>query len=287
MRFATISNGHGPTAVVLRGPEAVPVPVLGEGGGYRDIGELLAAGERGLADARHAAADGVAATGEVTFLRPVLRPHATLCVALNYRSHLRETGRAVPEAPIWFDKVVGSLANPDADVPLPTASVELDYEGELAVVIGRPCRGVDTSGAWDYVAGVTLLNDVSIRDLQRERQQVFLGKNLEHSTAVGPVLVTMDELGPFEELSFELRVNGELRQRGTASDLLFDVPTLIADLAAVMTLQPGDIIATGTPSGIAAGFDPPRWLRDGDVVELEAPRIGILRNRFVSSRVTG
>lgn len=276
MRLGTIDAGQGATAVVFRDGEAVPTP-------FRDVRELLEAGSAGMEAARQALATGTPLPSGGRWLRPILEPGATLCVGLNYRAYLAETGRELPDAPVWFDKLPRSLADPDADVPLSSLDTRIDYEGELAVVIGTTGRDIRAAEAWEAVAGVTLFNDVTARGLTKDRGQLFFGKNLEGASGMGPVIVTLDEEGPFEDLRFELQVNGESRQHGDPSDLAFDVPALIADISSLTTLYPGDVIATGTPSGLAMNFKPPRWLAPGDIVALSSPSIGVLRNRFVAA----
>jgi acylpyruvate hydrolase len=206
-------------------------------------------------------------------LRPVLEPGAVFCVGLNYRAHAAEIGREPPAHPVWFSKLARTLADPGADLPLAEATRALDYEAEVAVVMGSA----------DAVAGLTLLNDMSDRNLQRERVQVFAGKNLAASTPVGPMLVTPDEVGALDDLEIELSVNGERRQHGALSDLVFDIPALLADLSSFTTLEPGDIVATGTPAGVGMSLDPPRHLADGDVVTLSAGPLGTLTNRVTAA----
>jgi 2-keto-4-pentenoate hydratase/2-oxohepta-3-ene-1,7-dioic acid hydratase in catechol pathway len=280
VRLATIQSREERVAVVLREANAVTIR-RPDFTSYRDIRELLEAGSDGMVDARRALDDGIEVEAGWRFLRPVTDPGATWCVGRNYRAHSLEAGREPPPAPVWFGKFPATLTDPEADVVMPAVDEAIDYEGELAVVIGHPTSAISADEAWAAVAGVTLFNDVSARTLGRVRQNVFFGKNLQRSSALGPVLVTGDEIGDFGALTFELHVNGARRQLGHASDLLFDVPTLIADLASITTLLPGDVIATGTPAGVGMGFDPPRWLKPGDVVEVSCAPIGRLRNRFV------
>jgi acylpyruvate hydrolase len=276
MRLGTVDTGDRLTAVVFRDTEPIPVP-------FGDVRELLEAGEAGLNTARSALSDGAALRDGWRWRRPILEPGATLCVGLNYRSYLADTGREAPAAPVWFDKLARSLTDPDVDVALPALDGRIDYEGELAVVIGTTVRDIASSEAWAAVAGITLFNDVTARGLAKDRGQLFYAKNLERASGMGPVITTLDEIEDFESLRFELTVNGEHRQFGDPGDLAFDVSALIADLTALTTLHPGDVIATGTPAGLAMNFTPPRWLTDGDVVELSCPAIGVLRNRFVTA----
>jgi acylpyruvate hydrolase len=210
----------------------------------------------------------------------VLAPRAVFCVGLNYRTHILEMGRELPEHPTLFSKLARALTDPFADVELPAASERVDYEGELAAVIGRGGRDIPVEQAWDAVAGLTLLNDVTARDYQRRTLQWFAGKTFQASTPVGPALVTRDELRDLDDRELRVTVNGEERQRARIGDLVFDVPALVADLSRIVTLEPGDVIATGTPGGV--GEPAQRFLRDGDVVEVAVDGIGSIRNCFRS-----
>jgi len=278
MRLATIGTEAGPRAAVLRGDGAVLLE------DYADVGALLRDGEVGMEAARRAAAgDGDPRPfAEGDLLRPVLAPHAIVCVGLNYATHIREMGRELPTDPTLFAKLARTLTDPYADVELPPASDKVDYEAELAVVIGTGGRDIAAADAWSHVAGVTLLNDVTARDYQRRTLQWFAGKAFQRSTPVGPWIVTPDEAGDLGEQEIALRVNGEERQRASLGDLVFDVPALVADLSRIVELEPGDIVATGTPGGV--GEPQGRFLADGDVVEVAVERIGTLRNTFRAAR---
>lgn len=235
---------------------------------------------------------------DVTLLAPVPRPHRNvLCVGKNYREHALEFGASgydsgagsgddhVPPYPVVFTKPPSSVVGPDAPVEShPTVTKELDYEAELAVIIGRGGRDIPASEAGAHVWGYTVINDVTARDRQRDHKQWFLGKGLDTFCPMGPYAVTADELDPDGHgrpvVEVTCHVNGELRQRASTADLLFDVPTLIEAISAGLTLEPGDVLATGTPAGVGIGFDPPRFLRPGDVVEVAVSGIGTLRNRI-------
>lgn len=211
-----------------------------------------------------------------------------LCIGKNYRAHVNEVrataiGAEAPEAPVVFTKATTALNGPGSEVPAHSnATSELDYEGEVAVVVGRGGTNISKEDAWDHVFGLTLINDITGRDLQRRHRQFFLGKSLDGCAPMGPVLVPRQALPEVNQITLTTKVNGELRQEGSLADLIFDIPKLIESLSAGMTLLPGDIIATGTPAGVGAGFDPPRFLVPGDVVEVASPVIG----RLVST-VTG
>lgn len=226
---------------------------------------------------------------DLTLLAPIPRPHRNIiCVGKNYAEHAVEfersgrdatsAGSEVPTAPIFFTKATTSVIGPQEPIdPHATLTDALDYEAEIAVIIGAGGRNITREDALNHVWGYTLVNDITARDLQTRHKQWFLGKSLDTFCPMGPWAVTADEIN-IENTWLECRVNGELRQRACTADLIFDVPDLIATLSAGMTLAPGDLIATGTPAGVALGFDPPRYLTSGDVVEVSADGLGVLRN---------
>jgi acylpyruvate hydrolase len=274
MKLVTISRGDRTVAGALSNGGVAVVDA------YEDVGALLADGPRGLAAAEAAASGGdTVALDEAALRRPVTSPGAVICVGLNYASHIREMGRDLPTSPTLFSKLARALTDPYAPIPLPSISDELDYEGELCVVVGRAGRDIAAEDAWDHVGGLTLMNDVTVRDYQWRTPQWFAGKTWEASTPVGPVVVTPDELGDIGGLEIVVRVDGAERQRGSIDDLVFGVPQLIEDVSRIVTLQPGDLIATGTPGGVGAAMDPKGFLAAGSVVEVEIPGIGALRNR--------
>ena len=276
MRLVTLLSPTGPVAAVERGTRHFAVRAA-DGATFEDVGALLCSGPRWRRLAE--AADDALPEG-LPSLRPVLEPGVVACVGMNYRRHIEEMGREPPTSPTWFSKPARALADPGADVRLPAASHAVDYEGELAVVIGSGGRDIPRDRAWDAVAGLTLLDDVSMRDFQMRTPQWFAGKAWEASTALGPAVVTIDELPDLGDREIVTRVNGEERQRAPLSDLLFDVPALVEDLSRVFTLRPGDVLATGTPSGV--GHATKTYLRAGDVVEVALDGIGVLRTRFVA-----
>lgn len=247
-------------------------------------------------DASPEAVGAPVALSDVTLLAPIPNPGRNIfCVGKNYQEHAAEfaasgfdaTGSAkaaAPEFPIFFTKPGSSVVGPGAEVdPHGTLSSALDYEAELAVIIGRGGRGIPVDEVWDHVWGYTLINDVTARDLQQRHKQWFLGKSLDTFCPMGPWAVTADEVDG-ANLTIECTVNGELRQKASTADLIFDIPTLVATLSAGITLHPGDIIATGTPAGVGIGFDPPRFLGDGDVVEVRGAGLGSLRNPIATPR---
>jgi 2-keto-4-pentenoate hydratase/2-oxohepta-3-ene-1,7-dioic acid hydratase in catechol pathway len=244
---------------------------------------LLALGRAGLQSAR-AAADGGAARYELSAVRrhaPVPDPPAILAIGMNYRAHVAEMGREPPEWQYWFNKQRTSIAGPGDPIVLPSVSDMVDYEGELALVIGPRCQHVPAARALEVVAGFTIINDVSTRDWQWRTPTFTLGKSFDTHAPCGPELVTGDELGDPGSLAIRTWVNDELRQDSTTADLLFGCADMIEYLTTAFPLQPGTIIATGTPAGVGAGFDPPRFLADGDTVRISIEGIGELSNPVV------
>jgi 2-keto-4-pentenoate hydratase/2-oxohepta-3-ene-1,7-dioic acid hydratase in catechol pathway len=202
-------------------------------------------------------------------------------VGLNYRDHAAEAGLAPPVAPTLFAKAPNSVIRPDEPIVIPPHVAQPDYEGELAVVIGRTARDVAHADALDYVAGLTIAHDVSARDHQFNTGQFTWSKSFDTFCPLGPEVVSLDEVDLAAGLSLETRVNGEVMQSASTSELLFDVPTLIAWISQGCTLDPGDVILTGTPAGVGMARDPQRWLQDGDVVEISIGGLGTLRNPVV------
>jgi 2-keto-4-pentenoate hydratase/2-oxohepta-3-ene-1,7-dioic acid hydratase in catechol pathway len=213
----------------------------------------------------------------IRLLPPVPDPDKIVCIGLNYRSHAAEAGIDPPEQPTFFAKFRNALAPDGATVALPAASEKVDYEAEVAFVVGQRCKEVDPAEALDAVAGYMLLNDLSARDLQFATPQWMPGKVFDGSAPCGPALVTPDEAGPPDELSFALELNGERMQDAATSDLIFSVAELIARLSRWMTLEPGDIVSTGTPSGVGSVREPRVWLRPGDEIVISSPTLGELR----------
>ena len=215
-------------------------------------------------------------------------PHNIMCVGKNYHAHAREFHRSgfdatadsdIPAEPIVFTKPSSAISGPNDDIPLwPGIDESVDYEAELAVVIGRSGRMIPRSSAMDHVFGYTIVNDVTARDLQRKHKQWFLGKAIDGFCPMGPWIVTKDEID-LGETRITCRVNGELRQNATTADLIFDIPTLIEKISTSVSLAPGDIIATGTPEGVGIGFTPPQFLKEGDVVACAIEGIGSIVNR--------
>lgn len=219
---------------------------------------------------------------EVRLLAPIPRPRKNIfCVGKNYVEHAQEidTG-TVPEYPILFSKAPTSVIGPEEEIDShPGVTEQIDYEGELAIVIGKTAKSVRKEDAYEYIFGYTVLNDVSARDKQFRHSQWLLGKSLDTFCPMGPSIVHKSAVPDPQQLKIETRVNGETRQSANTSLMIFDIPNLIATITEGTTLEPGDIIATGTPAGVGMGFQPPRYLNIGDVVEVEIEGLGLLRNR--------
>lgn len=213
---------------------------------------------------------------------PVPDPAKVLCVGLNYKDHVAETGRALPEFPDVFTKFASTLIGPFDEIGGAEVSDNLDFEGEVAVVIGRRASKVSEADALEYVAGLAPLNDITARDLQYRGTQWTAGKAVDGSTPWGPALVTLDEVGDPQTLDLVTRVNDVEMQRSNTRHQIFPIATIIAYLSNFLTLEPGDVIATGTPQGIGAKRNPPVWIAPGDTVEIEIERVGTLRNRVAS-----
>jgi 2-keto-4-pentenoate hydratase/2-oxohepta-3-ene-1,7-dioic acid hydratase in catechol pathway len=221
----------------------------------------------------------------VELLPPIPRPGKILCLGLNYAAHAAEGGNQVPEHPTVFVRVTTSLVGPGAPVIRPRVSTQLDYEVELAVVIGRKCHDVAEDDGLSYVFGYTIMNDVSVRDYQRRTSQWTLGKNFDGSGPLGPAIVTADELpAGAHGLGIRTRLNGELLQNGNTADMVFPAARIVALLSEVMTLMPGDVIAAGTPSGVGHARRPQLWMKPGDTVSCEIDGIGTLSNPIVDAR---
>lgn len=220
--------------------------------------------------------------GEVRLGPPIVDPQKIICLGLNYRDHALESGMAIPESPVVFAKYANSLAGPNDEIVLPAASSDVDYEAELAVVIGRRTRHVTSAEALGHLAGAMAFNDVSARDLQMSSSQWTLGKAIDTFGPCGPALVTLDEIDELQALSVKTRLNGEIVQDGNTAEMIFPVAEVVALLSSVMTLVPGDIIVTGTPAGVGMGRRPPVSLKPHDAVEVEVEGLGVLRNTVVA-----
>lgn len=221
---------------------------------------------------------------QVVIGSPVQNPSKIICIGTNYKDHVKEMKSAIPDYPVLFAKFANALIGPEDAIEKAPATEQLDYEVELAVVIGKEAKEVKESNALDYVAGYTIGNDISARDLQKRTPQWLQGKSLDRSTPIGPWLVTTDELIDPSTLAITSRVNGEIRQASNTSELIFSVPYLISFISQLITLSPGDIILTGTPDGVGFAQNPPQFLKPNDIVTLEIEGIGVLENKVINKR---
>jgi len=216
---------------------------------------------------------------EVKVNAPVTKPGKIFCVGHNYREHILEMGRELPSNPVLFAKFANTIIGPEDDIPFYPISEQLDYEAEFTFVIGKQARNVSEEDALDYIAGYTIANDVTYRDIQRRTLQWLQGKTVDGSAPMGPWLVTSDELTNPSGLGVVLSVNGEVRQKTNTENLVFSVQKLVSFLSNLVTLEPGDVILTGTPGGVGVAMDPPSFLKDGDVVRIEIDQVGVLENK--------
>ena len=276
MRLVTYDSGEGPRAGELR--DETVFDLWGQGEPIREEDRTLSAILRGglLGEIEPAPGDGIPLDG-VRLLPPVGDPGKIVCIGLNYRSHAAEAGIDAPERPTFFGKFSNALAAPGAPVKLPEGTEKVDFEAEVAVVIGARCRRVAPDSALEHVAGYMLFNDLSARDWQFATPQWMPGKVFDGAAPSGPALVTADEAGPHDAIEFALELNGEVMQQASTGDLIHSVPEIVAHLSALMTLEPGDVIATGTPSGVGSVRDPQVWLKPGDEIVITSPTLGELR----------
>jgi acylpyruvate hydrolase len=273
MRFATIRTEDGTSAARLDGNVLVPLDAV-------DVGELLA----GEGPGRPREGAPPVPVAEADFAPVVPWPSKVICVGLNYRAHIAETGRELPGYPTLFAKFADTLLGARDDLVLPSVSERVDWEAELGVVIGRPLYRATPEQAAAAIAGYTVVNDVSMRDWQRRTSQFLQGKMFEHSTPAGPYLVTADEAGNAEDLEIGCEVDGVVMQQARTSDLLFGPAEIAAYASQVITLRPGDLIATGTPGGVGDARNPPVYLRPGNVLRTWIEGLGECVNHCVAEK---
>jgi acylpyruvate hydrolase len=284
--YAALLGQRGDLRAEAMAVALVPVEMIG----------ILEAGERALAAIREAAgyvreglgsgeqAEGLKRDGlvftlsEVTLKAPVPRPGKLILLGLNYRDHAEETGQKIPEVPTLFAKYSNSVVGPGAAILIPRATEQIDYEAEFAFVIGRRGHHISREHALDYVAGYTIINDVSARDYQFVTSQWMVGKTFDTHCPMGPALVLKDEIPDPHNLDISLSIAGEVLQRSNTNQLIFKIPETVEYLSQVMTLEPGDVISTGTPAGVGFTRKPPRWLRPGETVRVEIAGLGVLEN---------
>lgn len=287
MRLASIytDDARVAVAVAVVGDEVVLLDHLtpDRPGGMR---ALLAGGVAGLERVQLVIDSGERRRplAEVRLASPVPNPSKFLAVGLNYADHVAESGVATPEFPTVFAKMPSCVNGPYGDVERPIVSDSLDYEGELGFVIGQRCRHVGADRAPEVIAGYVVINDLTVRDYQHRTTQWILGKSFDTHGVVGPWIVTPEEVGDPHALELRTTINGETRQHSNTANLIHDCFTLVEVLSSVCTLEPGDIVATGTPGGVGAASKPPRWLAPDDTVRVEIERIGAVENRIVDEQ---
>jgi 2-keto-4-pentenoate hydratase/2-oxohepta-3-ene-1,7-dioic acid hydratase in catechol pathway len=278
MRFATMEAEGRQSAAVLVGDAYVLLPWT-----VRDILERGAAGRQAVAEAvKRQDATRIPAAG-VRLLPPIPDPRKIVCLGLNYRDHAAESGAPIPKDPVLFSKYATSLIGPEAAIVLPPVSHEVDYEAELVIVVGERGRNLQPAAAVAHVAGYMVGHDVSARDwqLKKDGKQWMVGKTFDTFAPTGPHLVTADEIPDPHALGIRLRLNGHVMQESNTNQMIFSVGQILAYLSQVFTLEPGDLIFTGTPSGVGFVRKPPVFLKGGDLVEVEIDRLGVLRNPVV------
>ncbi|HVM64756.1 MAG TPA: fumarylacetoacetate hydrolase family protein [Acidimicrobiales bacterium] len=281
MKVAAFAAADGPHLGVVVGDEVADVsaadPAL-----RADLASVLAGG--GLDVLWRAAARAPRHPLDAVALRaPVARPPKVLAIGLNYRDHAAETGREAPQHQLWFNKQSTCVIGPGAAIEVPRESEQVDYEGELGIVIGRRCRHVPAARAAEAVAGWLVVNDVSVRDWQYRTPTFTMGKSWDTHGPMGPWMVTADELVDPHALRLRTTVNGDLRQDGFTGDMVFNCWEMIECLSTAFTLEPGDVISTGTPAGVGMARRPPAWLRAGDTVRVEIEGIGSLENPVIDA----
>lgn len=278
MKLATFTTGGAPRIGRVDGDRIVD---LSASGLPTEMCALLAAGPDALQKARTAGGP-THALSAVTLEAPVLRPPKILAVGLNYADHIAETKLDTPTFPMFFNKQSTAATGPHAPIHMPRVSDKLDYEGELGFIIGRRCRHVPKARAHEVIAGFVVCNDVSVRDWQFFAQTFTIGKSFDTHAPFGPWIVTPDEVGDPHALALKTWVNGELRQDSNTRNLVFDCYTQIETLTKAFTLEPGDLVLTGTPSGVGIGFKPHKYLKVGDKVRVEIDKLGAIENEVIA-----
>jgi 2-keto-4-pentenoate hydratase/2-oxohepta-3-ene-1,7-dioic acid hydratase in catechol pathway len=275
MRVVSYRSERGVRAGLLRDDSVVDIWDALGGDGSSSVRELLASGR--LAEASEVSGGQPMPLDQVALAPPVPDPDKIVCIGLNYRAHAAEAGIDPPQSPTFFAKFRNALEAPGATVALPAASAKVDFEAEVAFVVGRRAKDVAKSDALDQVAGYMLLNDLTARDLQFATPQWMPGKVFDSSAPCGPALVTPDEAGPEDQISLSLTLNGKQMQAASTDDLIFSVPALVAHLSRLMTLEPGDIVSTGTPAGVGSTREPRVWLKPGDEIAISSQTLGRLQ----------
>ncbi|MGM4989938.1 fumarylacetoacetate hydrolase family protein [Tardiphaga sp. 841_E9_N1_2] len=276
MKLASFQIGTSKTWGVIEGDEALDIGAV-LGARYPDLKSVIAADA--LSVVRDAAGKAKRIpTADITWLPVIPNPDKILCIGLNYEMHRKETGRAEVDNPTVFGRFANSQTGHLTNIIRPKVSTHLDFEGELAIIIGKPGRHITQADAWSHIAGYACYNEGSVRDFQRHTHQFTPGKNFPETGGFGPWMMTPDELGDVAPLRLQTRVNGQVVQDATIDQMIFDIPRQIEYCSSFTRLEPGDVIATGTPGGVGAKRTPPLWLKPGDIVEVEIDRLGVLRN---------
>jgi 2-keto-4-pentenoate hydratase/2-oxohepta-3-ene-1,7-dioic acid hydratase in catechol pathway len=276
MKFASFKINGTTSWGLIDGAEAVDLGALLRDR-FADLKSVIAAGA--LAEVAAAAAKAARhPLAKIIWLPVIPNPDKILCIGLNYETHRKETGRTEVEHPTVFGRFANSQTGHLTNIIRPRVSTDLDFEGELAVIIGKPGRHISRAAAWDHIAGYACYNEGSVRDYQRHTHQFTPGKNFPETGAFGPWMVTPDEAGDLAPLRLQTRLNGQVVQDATISQMIFGIPQQIEYCSSFTRLEPGDVIVTGTPGGVGARRTPPLWMKPGDVVEVEIDRIGLLRN---------
>jgi 2-keto-4-pentenoate hydratase/2-oxohepta-3-ene-1,7-dioic acid hydratase in catechol pathway len=280
MKFATFRVGDRATWGVIDGDEAVDLGSMFRAR-YVDLKAVIAAGALAQVASEIAKADRHP-VAKIEWLPVITNPDKILCIGLNYETHRRETGRAVVEYPTVFTRFANTQLGHLGGIVCPRVSSDLDFEGEMAVVIGKGGRYITPENACSHIAGYSCYNDASIRDFQHHTHQFTPGKNFPATGAFGPWLMTPDEIGDVASLKLQTRLNGVVVQEARIAQMIFDIPRQIEYCSTFTRLEPGDVIVTGTPGGVGAKRTPPLWMKPGDVVEVEIERLGLLRNDVVA-----
>jgi 2-keto-4-pentenoate hydratase/2-oxohepta-3-ene-1,7-dioic acid hydratase in catechol pathway len=280
MKIASVSIDNQPVYGIVDN-DVIRIPEAGFLKQFPDLVSVLAADQ--LGELSNALGQRDVAIDQVSFNPLIPNPGKILCVGINFRAHMKEMGRSEPDYPVLFVRFADNQVGHEQPLAHPGVSEQYDYEGELAFVIGKRCHRVKAADALDYVAGYTCFMDGSVRDWQNHTSQFTPGKNFYHSGSFGPWLVTTDEIPNPGALRLETRLNGEVMQQAEISDLKFGVREIVEYISTFSQLEPGDVISTGTPSGVGFGRDPQVWLRPGDTVEVDIDQIGILRNRVAAA----
>jgi len=295
MKLVTYQSENGPKVGALHDDQIVDLHAAytvmepdGDPSFLDDMIALLSAGDAGMAQAaaamKFASASGYSRPyAETTLLPPVVRPGKVIALGRNYAAHAAEGGAKPPDYPMLFHKTASSLVGDGGEIVIPPVTDKVDFEAELAVVIGQTCKQVSEADALDYVAGYTAANDVSARDWQRRTTQFTAGKMLDTFGPLGPALVTRDEIPEPGNLRLQSRLNGEVMQDGNTRMMLFSVPFLISYISQISTLEIGDVIMTGTPEGVGYARTPPVFMKPGDEIVIEIDNVGVLTNPVVGS----